>query len=305
VVVEEKKPVLLIIDPRLRLTRVKDANDYAQVTAALEPLLNLARESGTHVLCVHHAGKGDREGGDSILGSTAIFASVDTVLLMKRTERYRTISSIQRYDDDLPETVLHFDPETRVVTLGETKEREEGSRIADAILACLRTQEEDQEKGHALTQPEIEEEVEGKTVYKRKTLKALVEGNKVERMGKGGKGDPFHYCLNNSRFLVPLHSKEHGNKNPEAIITPQKDDSYSCSQDLRLFADSSKTREQESAPASGDEMTPWGWFSRLSERTKSGITSGERHGNDPHYPLVSEYRDGSGHCHRHFAKAKT
>ena len=36
---EEKKPVLIIIDPLFRLTRVKDGNDYAQVTtAALEPL---------------------------------------------------------------------------------------------------------------------------------------------------------------------------------------------------------------------------------------------------------------------------
>lgn len=96
VVVEEKKPVLLIIDPLFKLTRIKDGNDYAQVTQVLEPLLILARETNTHVLCVHHAGKGEREGGDSILGSTAIFAAVDTALLLKRTERYRTISSIQR-----------------------------------------------------------------------------------------------------------------------------------------------------------------------------------------------------------------
>ena len=61
-VAEEKKPALIIIDPLFRLTRVKDSNDYAQVTAALEPLLVLARETGAHVLCVHHAGKGDREG---------------------------------------------------------------------------------------------------------------------------------------------------------------------------------------------------------------------------------------------------
>src|SRR5262245_49624766 len=63
VVAEEKKPALIIIAPLFRLTRVKDGNDYAQVTAALEPLLVLARETGAHVLCVHHTGKGDREGG--------------------------------------------------------------------------------------------------------------------------------------------------------------------------------------------------------------------------------------------------
>ena len=90
----------------------------------------LARETGAHVLCVHHAGKSEREGGDSILGSTAIFAAVDTALMMKRTERYRTVSSVQRYGEDLPETVLRFDSATRMVSLGESKEQEEEKRIA-------------------------------------------------------------------------------------------------------------------------------------------------------------------------------
>ncbi len=83
-VAEEKKPVLLIIDPLFRLARVKDGNDYVQVTNALEPLLSLARETGTHVLVVHHAGKGDRTGGDSILGSTAIHGSVDTAIFIRK-----------------------------------------------------------------------------------------------------------------------------------------------------------------------------------------------------------------------------
>src|SRR5262249_56000344 len=130
---EQKKPVLIIIDPLFRLTRVKDGNDYAQVTAALEPLLVLARETGAHVLCVHHAGKGEREGGDSILGSTAIFAAVDTALMMKRSDRYRTVTSQQRYGDDLPETVLHFDPATKTTSLGESKHQEEVTRMKPPI----------------------------------------------------------------------------------------------------------------------------------------------------------------------------
>ena len=69
------KPALVIIDPLLRFIRVKDANDYAEMTRALEPLLQMARLSGAHIICVHHAGKSDREGGDSILGSTALFGT--------------------------------------------------------------------------------------------------------------------------------------------------------------------------------------------------------------------------------------
>ena len=53
---ERERPVLIVVDPLLRLVRVRDANDYAVVTAALEPLVTLARETGARVLAVHHEG---------------------------------------------------------------------------------------------------------------------------------------------------------------------------------------------------------------------------------------------------------
>jgi hypothetical protein len=118
---EQIRPVLIIIDPLFRLARVRDGNDYAAVTQALEPLLILARETGAHVLCVHHTGKGDRQGGDSVLGSTAIFSTADTLLLMKRYEYYRTIHSIQRYGEDVEETTLHYNTEDRTIQLGDSK----------------------------------------------------------------------------------------------------------------------------------------------------------------------------------------
>ena len=48
------------------MVRVRDANDYAVGTAALEPLVTLARETGAPVLAVHHEGKLTRDGGDGI-----------------------------------------------------------------------------------------------------------------------------------------------------------------------------------------------------------------------------------------------
>ena len=85
------------------------------MTSALDPILRIARESGAHVLLVHHAKKGGLGwGGDAILGSTAILGSVDTALILKRGEKYRTLESIQRYGTDLEETsetfVLFGDP---------------------------------------------------------------------------------------------------------------------------------------------------------------------------------------------------
>ena len=200
---EEKQPALIIIDPLFRFTRVKDGNDYVQVTQALEPLLTLARETGAHVLCVHHAGKGERDGGDSILGSTAIFAAVDTALIMKRSERYRTLSSTQRYGEDLPESVLRFDAETRTITLGATKEQEEEQRIAEAIIEFL------QAKQTAVEERDIDAEVEGRRAIKKRALRLLVEENKVLREGEGKRGSPYQYGLEKSWFSgSPLYSDD-------------------------------------------------------------------------------------------------
>jgi AAA domain len=249
-VLESRKPALLIIDPLFRFTRIKEGNDYAQVTQALEPLVALARETGTHVLCVHHEGKGDRQGGDAILGSTAIFGAVDTAISMKRTERYRTISSVQRYGEDLEETTLQFDPVTRITTLGETKEREEEMRIGEGIIAYLRA------KTDPVTEAEIDSDVEGKTRIRRKALRDLLAVGGIIRSGKGGKSDPFRYSIGGTHpnergnknpseetqansgssaeptNVVPLFphiSREQENTNPKADVSDQKQEPYSCS----------------------------------------------------------------------------
>jgi RecA-family ATPase len=122
--IEQHRPVLVIIDPLLKFARVSDANDYAQVNAALEPLLDLARKSGAHVVLVYHTGKGEKSDAvDSACGTTALGAAVDTILVLKRTERYRTLQTVQRYGMDLAETVLDFDSDRRTVLLARRNPR--------------------------------------------------------------------------------------------------------------------------------------------------------------------------------------
>jgi RecA-family ATPase len=85
--VENYRPGLTNVDPLFRGVRVKDTNDYAQVTAALEPLVTLARETGTFVLGVHHSGKFKRDAIDSALGSTAIVGAVDTIVVLAQHDK--------------------------------------------------------------------------------------------------------------------------------------------------------------------------------------------------------------------------
>lgn len=211
--VERIRPALVIVDPLFLMARVDDANNYAKVSAALEPLMAIARETGAHILAVHHMGKGERSGGDSILGSTAILGTVDTAVLMRRGDSYRTIRTVQRYGADLEETVLDFDAETRTVSLGESKEQVDERGLADEMLEVL------QGRDVPLTEEKVLAEAEGKTGAKRTALRQLVKAGKVERLGEGKRGSPFLYLIN-SRFPVPGISGERENGNSESGKNP-------------------------------------------------------------------------------------
>jgi AAA domain len=186
--IKRRRPALVIIDPILRMTRLKDANDYAQVSNALEPLMSLARENTAHLLMVYHLVKGERaEASDAILGSTAFFAAVDSAIILKRLEQHRTVQSRQRYGTDLPETVLNFDPDRRSVSLGVERTQAETERVSDAILEFLRTVQEPK------TEQEIDEEVEGRNAAKRSALRQLVTAQRIIRQGSGRRGSPYTY----------------------------------------------------------------------------------------------------------------
>ena len=184
--VEAHKPTLVIVDPLLKLVRVRDANDYAEVTRALEPVIELARRSGSHIMLIHHLSKGERTGGDAILGSTALFGAVDTALLMRRhQDGTRTIETIQRYGEDLPESVIVLDEQTGRVTLAGTVAERKQAEAEEAILEAL---------GDAtLTEPEIREATQMQATLVARAIRALVEREVLERLGSGKKGDPYFY----------------------------------------------------------------------------------------------------------------
>ena len=192
-VIAETKAVLAIVDPLLRLVRLRDGNDYAEVTRELEPLLMLARETGCHILAVHHLGKGEREGGDSILGSTALFATVDAALLMKRRDAGRTLESIQRYGEDIPRMALGFASLTGTLTALGSVEEMETQQTAGAICDALAE--------HEKTEKEIREELGGNTGLTGRALRWLRDEGYVKREGSGKRNDAYRYFLV-SRFSI-------------------------------------------------------------------------------------------------------
>lgn len=185
-IIDTYNPVLMIVDPLLRLIRLRDANDYAEVTRALEPIGEIARQSGCHILSVHHLGKADRQDGDDLLGSTALFAAVDTLLLLKRRPQGRTIQTIQRYGtEDMPETVVFLDEVKRTVSLGGELEEVLMVKTKEEILKALLRE--------PLKEPQIREQVGGNQKLTAIGIRELLEEKKISRTGSGKKGDPFIY----------------------------------------------------------------------------------------------------------------
>ena len=261
----EYKPALVIIDPLMRFIRVRDANDYALMTRALDPLLHMARLSGAHVLCVHHAGKSDREGGDSILGSTALFGTVDTALIMRKKAAGRTIESIQRYGEDIPETVICLDVESGLVSTSGTMEDVEIEAAEERIVEAI--------GDGVLTQAEVRKSVEGRTKYVVAALHNLHNRGVLHREGTGTRGDAYTYSMHrrdlegetgNHRnagdnkgsekggLLVPNIYREPGNQKNQNNSTPGNGPSS-------LNGDSagelqSDLREPETPPQSGADV---------------------------------------------------
>ncbi|HEY1399955.1 MAG TPA: hypothetical protein VF953_00115 [Terriglobales bacterium] len=52
------------------------------------PFIDLANETGCHIMLLHHTGKADGEGGDAVIGSEGYFGSVDTLLILKGRKRH-------------------------------------------------------------------------------------------------------------------------------------------------------------------------------------------------------------------------
>lgn len=190
--IAEHSPVLVIIDPLSRFIRVADFNSYAEVARQLEPLIDIARVStcGTHILALHHNGKGGdlREGGDAVLGSSAIFAAVDALLTMRKREKVRTIESTQRYGEDLPETIVHLDSLTGAVTaVGDMKDFTLSER-KKLVLESIGSE--------PLSEAAIKDAVGGTNKgLTSKALRALFDEGQVTRTGGGKRGDAFMYQI--------------------------------------------------------------------------------------------------------------
>lgn len=184
--IAEFQPAIVFIDPLSRVIRSADFNDYG-ITYALEHFIDLARETNVHLSALHHDGKGGRDGGDAILGSTALFGSVDCHLSMKKRQHGRTISSTQRYGEDLPETVIELDKETGLILDKGDLQTAILTEVKAEIINCLTP-------GERLTTAEIKDRITNRNNGQvSKAIAALLAEGTLTRTGTGKKNDPYLY----------------------------------------------------------------------------------------------------------------
>jgi hypothetical protein len=95
--VQEQHPVLLVLDPLIRLHRV-DENDATQIAALLSYLRELQRQFQLAVLVVHHARKDSQSSrpGQALRGSSELHGWGDSNLYLRRKGSQLTLSTEHR-----------------------------------------------------------------------------------------------------------------------------------------------------------------------------------------------------------------
>ena len=117
--VDHLRPILLILDPLIRLHRV-DENDATQIAALLSYLRELQRQFHLAVLLVHHARKdsGSSRPGQALRGSSELHGWGDSNLYMRRRGSQLTLSTEHRAAASRDHIPLHLIENGSAVSLG-------------------------------------------------------------------------------------------------------------------------------------------------------------------------------------------
>jgi putative DNA primase/helicase len=179
---------VVIVDHLQTLAKITDSKDYSLVSLALEPFQKVAKETGAHILLLHHQGKTEREGVIDVMGSEAYRAAVDTLLEAKARKPDYFVRGETRCEADLLRTKVTINLETGEVESIDAHQAEMDA-TRDKIEGWLQTQPE------LATLDDIQTALELKRAAISAALAAGVEAGIFERSGAGKKGDPYRFQL--------------------------------------------------------------------------------------------------------------
>jgi len=95
--VEKEQPKLIVLDTLSRLKRQSEQGGYEAETRAMVDLKAFADEREIDLLCIHHTRKASVTDNENItervLGSTALIAVPDNIMVLQRSEKFVTITT--------------------------------------------------------------------------------------------------------------------------------------------------------------------------------------------------------------------
>jgi hypothetical protein len=189
---QEVKPGLIIIDTVMKLLRMKDVKDYAEVQDVLAPLYHVLEPYGCHFLFLHHEKKGGVEDViESGLGSIGLAGSAETVLRITRDPDLRTVrvlDGVGRQAGDIDPRILLMDETTGWPSLGPHPDAHKAKELVAQLAAQMGEMGEDA----TLTQEECRQIMGGR---RDEVIRWLRTSDLVEQIGTGVRGDPFKYRL--------------------------------------------------------------------------------------------------------------
>lgn len=187
--VEERAIGLIIVDTLNSFWGVRDENNASEVTAAIKPLLNLARSTNAAIVAIHHSRKSEGEHGDEIRGSNALFSLFDAALLLKRhdAENQRKLTVISRWPETPSELIIEL-RDHGYECLGDSTTAGRRARL-DKLAGALSSE------GQTAKDLQSRSGVPYRSVHG--ILDELVQLRRADRLGTGRKGDPFKFiaCL--------------------------------------------------------------------------------------------------------------
>jgi hypothetical protein len=253
--VTENSARFVIVDTLQRLFRFQNVNDYSEVTNAIEPLTEAAREQKIHVMFLHHAKKDAADDLDSAIGSTAIRGLAYTYLHLKRlpnSER-RILRSDQRGGKNISEMAIGFDRATGWLEIQGTMEEAEIEEAEPQIVEFLKAQE------GGVAEKDILRGLNIRAMIVSKALRQLFRNNHIERTGRGRKGDPFRYSMAISLDSLPEEGVI-GGETP-GIESPKQQKTLAYTKEI-LFPEhreenGKSTEENPKMDRSGRESESW------------------------------------------------
>lgn len=187
-----RSPSMVVIDTLFKFKPIEDTNSYAQTSKNLLEIMNVARETNTAIVLVHHMRKNDADSSTAILGSQGIFGGVDTAFYLSAKNNMRFFSTTQRFGENIEETIINFDKDINAFSLGEKKQVRDEQSLIDLVIPLLVRK--------PLCFDELFKRIGGNKGALKSVLNTLGLQKIVHKNGTGKRGSPYVYSIPDSEL---------------------------------------------------------------------------------------------------------